>query len=42
MLTIAAAGSRFVEVGGVAFYVKDHVAGGVSYRGVGMHGVVVE
>ena len=38
----AAAGSRFGELGDVAVYVEDHVAGGVSYCGVGVHGGVVE
>ena len=41
MPTITAAGSRFGEVGGVTVYVEDHVAVGVSYRGVGVrYGVV--
>ena len=40
--TSAAAGLRFGEVEGVAMYVEDHVTGGVSYRGVGVHGSVVE
>ena len=38
MPTSAAVGSRFREVGGVFMYVEDHVAGGVSYLGVGVHG----
>ena len=42
MTTSAAAGSRFGEVGGVAVYVEDYVAGGVSYHGVGVRGGVVE
>ena len=42
MPTSAAVGSRFGEVGVVAVYVEDHVDGGVSYRGVGVRGGVVE
>ena len=42
MTTSAAAGSRFGEVGGVAVYVEDHVAGGVLYCGNGVRGGVVE
>ena len=37
-----AAGSRFGEVGGVAVYAEDHVAGRESYWGVGVRGGVVE
>ena len=42
MPTSAAAGSRFVEVGGVAVYVDYHVAGGVAYLGSWVRGGVVE
>ena len=42
MPTSAAAGSRLGELGGVAVYVEDHVAGGVTYRGVEVHCGVVE
>ena len=42
MPTSAAAGLRFVEVGGVTLYVEDHVTGGVSYRVAGVRGGVVE
>ena len=40
--TSAAAGSRSGEVGGVTVYVEDHVAGSVSYCGVGVRGGVVD
>ena len=39
--TIAAAGSRFGEVGGVAVNVEDPVTGGVPDRGAGVRGGVV-
>ena len=42
MPTSAAVVSRFGEVGGVAVYAEDHVAGSVSYCGVGVRGGVVE
>ena len=42
MPTSEAAGLRFGEVGGVTVYVKDNVAGGVSYFGIGVCGGVVE
>ena len=42
MPTSASAGLSFGEVGGVAVYVEDHVTDGVSYRGVGVRGGVVE
>ena len=41
MTTRAAAKSGFGEVGGVAVYVEDHVAGGVVYLGIGVRGSVV-
>ena len=42
MATSAAAGSQFRDVGGIAVYVEYHVAGGVAYLGVGVHGGLVE
>ena len=42
MPTSMAAGSRFGEVGCVNVYVENHVTGGVSYRGVGVRGSLVE
>ena len=42
MPTSVSAGSRFGEVGGGAVYVEDRVTGGVSCRGVGVCGRVVE
>ena len=42
MPTSAAEGLRFGEVGGVAVYVEDHVAGGVLYLIAGVSCGIVE
>lgn len=42
MATNAAAGLGFVEIGGIAVDVKDHVGGTESDFGVGVGGTVVE
>ena len=40
--TSSAAGSRFVEVGGVAVNVEDHVTGSIPDGGTGVRGGVIE
>ena len=42
MSAVAAAVSRFREVGGITMYVEYHVSSGVAYLGVWVCGAVVE